>query len=393
MTQHRSRADCRTRLCKACSHEAFSGDAAFPQLIALDSTLGAFTIVLDNASASGIRYGNTDADLVPYLADSTLFRDASTGAFFVIDPGGNITHRFRHDDTAVPPLRLTNPRGFDPFGNAIMPGTPRFNFGMPRSLNAPTEWLIVRANFEENRHEELARYNSTAISSVTTSNRDGVQHVVQTVNPLPLSDDWTVSSDGTLVVVRARDYRVDMLAPNATKAKSVKLPYSKRKLTDADKHALMDSVRVAMQNGEADESTSDAMGLVAGLQSLSPDSLRKLRNLPGGMFKVTGTLPSVSAPEVDFPPLKEIPDYLPPFRKGALKPDRDANVWIATNAQSSVDTGDIVYDVVNNQARLVQHVRVPAGRSIVGFGPGGVVYLKYRTTGGWMLERVRVVGP
>jgi hypothetical protein len=47
----------------------------------------------------------------------------------------------------------------------------------------------------------------------------------------------------------------------------------------------------------------------------------------------------------------------------------------------------LIYDVVNARGILFQRVRLPAGRSVAGFGKGGAVYLTTRGTDGLYLER------
>jgi hypothetical protein len=37
-----------------------------------------------------------------------------------------------------------------------------------------------------------------------------------------------------------------------------------------------------------------------------------------------------------------------------------------------------VYDVINSNGEVTERVLVPEGRTILGFGPGGVVYLARR---------------
>jgi hypothetical protein len=69
--------------------------------------------------------------------------------------------------------------------------------------------------------------------------------------------------------------------------------------------------------------------------------------------------------------------------------DRDGNVWIEPDGASSYVAR--VYDVVNGQGQLVRRIRVPAGKSIVGFGRGGVVYtVSGDSHTGFILERVSV---
>lgn len=49
-----------------------------------------------------------------------------------------------------------------------------------------------------------------------------------------------------------------------------------------------------------------------------------------------------------------------------------------------------MWDVVNRKGEVFQRVRLPEGRDIAGFGPGGIVYLKYAAGEQVVLERMRV---
>ena len=53
------------------------------------------------------------------------------------------------------------------------------------------------------------------------------------VNPLPLVDDWTVMSDGSVAVVRGRDYHVDWLGKDGRWTSSPKMPFTWEHLDDA----------------------------------------------------------------------------------------------------------------------------------------------------------------
>ncbi|HEY8312431.1 MAG TPA: hypothetical protein VIG47_17815, partial [Gemmatimonadaceae bacterium] len=84
-------------------------------------------------------------------------------------------------------------------------------------------------------------------------------------------------------------------------------------------------------------------------------------------------------------PLSEMPDYRPAFAAGATRADGDGNLWIRT---STVLKGTAVYDVVNSSGKLIDRVQLPPGRTIAGFGKGGVMYLAVRNgTVGVRLEK------
>ena len=90
-------------------------------------------------------------------------------------------------------------------------------------------------------------------------------------------------------------------------------------------------------------------------------------------------------------PLSEIPDYFPPIHRNTAGPDLDGNLWVLTTTTAQSLHGELVYDVLNPARGLFERVRMPIGRSIAGFGRGGVVYLQSGDrAGGFTLERVKV---
>jgi hypothetical protein len=85
----------------------------------------------------------------------------------------------------------------------------------------------------------------------------------------------------------------------------------------------------------------------------------------------------------------ELPDYRPAISAGSAKPDLDGNLWIRTSAVRPGAIAGPIYDVVNRKGELVDRIQVPSGRSIVGFGKGGVVYMMARDDKAAWLERTK----
>ena len=83
---------------------------------------------------------------------------------------------------------------------------------------------------------------------------------------------------------------------------------------------------------------------------------------------------------------KELPDYRPAFRRGAVRSDEDGNLWVRTTAPSNAGA---IYDVINGKGQLIDRVKVPFGRVISGFGPG-VVYMGVLDDKGARLEMARI---
>jgi hypothetical protein len=87
----------------------------------------------------------------------------------------------------------------------------------------------------------------------------------------------------------------------------------------------------------------------------------------------------------------EVPDFLPPTTKDrfVLLADGD-NVWVRLRPTTAGGDADpLVYDVFDRTSALIDRVRVPAGRTIVGFSPG-FAYLVWHDAGVVRIEKARI---
>ena len=94
-------------------------------------------------------------------------------------------------------------------------------------------------------------------------------------------------------------------------------------------------------------------------------------------------------PPLAFITPSELPDYRPAFVQGAARADLDGNLWIRTSAVRTAGVAGPIYDVVNRKGELVDRLQIPAGRKIIGFGRGGVVYMSARDEKGVWIERAK----
>jgi hypothetical protein len=184
------------------------------------------------------------------------------------------------------------------------------------------------------------------------------------VDPLPLVDEWTVLSDGTIAIVRGKTYSVDLYAGGALR--SVRVPFDWRRLSEEDKVAFRDSAMAAFQSAAAASPSPQGGPLVS---------------FGGGAPRASG----IQGP-TEFIPAQELPDYQPPFFVGAVRADASGGFWVQT-IPTRRPAGGPIYDRIDNQGALTHRVEVPQGMSIVGFGAGGVVYLRSDTPAGAQLHK------
>jgi hypothetical protein len=53
----------------------------------------------------------------------------------------------------------------------------------------------------------------------------------------------------------------------------------------------------------------------------------------------------------------------------------------------------LVYDVITPEGTLIERVKLPPGRQVVGFGPNGLIYVTAREGRQLFLETVRLADP
>jgi hypothetical protein len=99
--------------------------------------------------------------------------------------------------------------------------------------------------------------------------------------------------------------------------------------------------------------------------------------------------PQVTPPKINVVSPSELPDYQPPFFATSTRADADGNLWVLTIPTKPQPAGS-VYDVINGKGEVTERVLVPEGRQVLGFGPGGVVYLGKRDGTSSVIERARV---
>jgi hypothetical protein len=240
--------------------------------------------------------------------------------------------------------------------------------------------------------------------------------VQSTINPLPQGDDWAVLPDGTIALVRGRDYHVDWLSADGALTSSPKIPFQWERLTDEAKIAFVDSAKTAIEKARASGQFNLGGGLAGafglggggraggegggrrgeGRRGDSADARAATPAAPGataqpgtmtvtagGNTTVTAVGPGggaggglgISLGPINMVSPSELPDYKPAFTPGSTRADADGNLWIRTS--QNVD-GRPVYNVIDRKGELIDRVQLPKNRVLAGFGAGGVVYLGVR---------------
>src|SRR5690349_6947242 len=230
----------------------------------------------------------------------------------------------------------------------------------------------------------------------TSQDDNGRIMMTSEINPLPVVDEWAMTPDGAVALVRGRDYHIDWVNPDGSRTASAKIPFEWQRLSDEDKAAFIDSVKAAREKMGANApvvatpgggtNTNAPSGPPPGAGDGTGQRVLILGGLAGGDGGGRGRgAPGqpgpgnigIAPPQVKFVAPSELPDYKPVFLNGFVRADAEGNVWVRTIPTKAI-AGGPVYDVINRKGELVERVQVPVNRTITAFGPGGVVYLTSR---------------
>lgn len=392
------------------------------KVVLFDPNLAAFTVVADTTSATANAYSSRAGGLIPYRGDSTLFVDPASLSMLVIDGKGQVTRVMSIPRPQDANALVGGPNGtpaFDAQGRLVYRANPSFQVTRQAAGNAgggapalvlpqmPDSTALIRIDLATRTVDTVAKLKIQKQNISVTQTADGRMAVTASINPLQYVDDWTVTSDGRVAVVRGQEYRVDWFGADNAVAASSKIPFAWRHLDDSAKTAFLDSTRTALE-----KMREEAMKR---MQQGGPAAMMEVGAMAGAAFggggvavraqseaRAGGDAPragATNAPQrggmanIQLPPINlvgasELPDYAPPFAAGSTLADADGNLWIRT---TNVYDGGSVYDVVNGEGRLVDRVLLPPGRVIAGFGKGGIVYMGVRVNEtGVRLEKATV---
>lgn len=349
-----------------------------------DPTLKTSKIVIDSggmgAGATAMPMSVTSTQLIPFPGDSTLFVDVASSGLLVLDAKGKVAHVMslpKPRDAMFLATAQTSSPGIDPKGRLVYRG---FVINMPTAPAAggaaglagfrlpeqPDSAPIVRADFDTRKVDTIVMIKALKPGSMTMSpEKGGGMSIKIIINPLDTGDEWAMLTDGTVAVVRAHDYHVDFVDPDGTKRSAPKMPFDWKRLTDEQKQIKIDSLRPELEK---------QLKAVSGTLPMIPTE--------NGMRKISFAF--------DFPPIKDIGDYEPSVSPGSVRADLDNQLWIAPRTAVPGGDGGLRYDVVNRKGDLVERVQFPKGRVLVGFAPGGIVYLLNTNGTTSVLERAKL---
>ncbi len=379
----------------------YVNDVVSRRVLLFDSTLATAKIVADSTAVTSKAYGARPGALFAYRADTAILTDPASSSMPVLGPAGSIARVMAAPTVAGPiGLSLGNPfypPGFDARGHLVaqLPTTVRFPDATPGKASTQELTMdssfIVRMELGSRTLDTVGSFKTAKINQVLTRDEDGnLTSMKVTPDILPVVDDWTVCSDGTIAVVRGRDYHVDWIGADGRWRSTPKMPFAWEHLDDAQKTTLIDSA-LAATKARRDSMDAALAARNAGGTAVSAPGVIAAGAVSGGRGGRGAGGDGTGAPRPTLidgrPALGDLPDYRPAFTRGSTRADADGHLWIRT---TTLVKGQPVYDIVNEEGQIVDRVLLPPFRTIAGFGPG-VVYMAVKDSAGVVhLERARV---
>lgn len=258
--------------------------------------------------------------------------DGSPGEFFTVAPDAGTAGG--GPGRAV--FGFTPPRYSDSRGRLYMAGmgisvTPD---GVRQADSVP----VIRYERSTKKRDTVGYFRQPRdnASGSTSGNRQQIR--IGGANPFTPRDEWAVTPDGRVAVVRSPEYRVDFAGP--TPVVGAAIPYPKVKVSERHKEQW----RQSRQNA----------------------TVMMVRNDNGRQTTSSGSAANVSIPEPT-----DWPGIMPPFLGNSVLVAPDGNLWIARTREADDETPR--YDVIDGSGRVIERVALPRRTRVLGFGRG-VVY-------------------
>lgn len=236
---------------------------------------------------------------------------------------------------------LTPPRAADANGRFYMTGSP-LSFGADGQPVRADSQPILRLDPGSGKTDTLGYLEVPKDNMQTSGGSGNFTFRVGVANPFTARDEWFVTPDGRVGIVRSPEYRLDWLTP--TRSSGPTIPYDKVKVAEGHKQQWRDSRRGA--------------------------TAIMMTNNNGRVTTRTG---SPGAGGIQAPEPTDWPEYLPPFltNGNSVLAAPNGTVWI--NRTGEVKDTSPTYDVLDASGKVSYRVSLPPKTRIAGFG-NGVVY-------------------
>ena len=327
--------------------------------------------VVDLKAGSGTKVGREGSGpgeyalpmrLVALPGDSSGVYDMLNTRLLVVLPNGKPGPFITLEQPATPgpgggTMRLggATPRFSDAKGRLYWTGQPFINGpdgGPPKAADSVP---VLRYDRATKKTDSLAWVRVPKNNVQASGGSNNMRVSIGTSNPFQPRDEWAVTPDGRVAVLRSPEYRVDWYGP-AGKVVGTPIAYDKIKVTERHKQLWRESrkqqvsMMVTMNNGQ-----------------------RSVRTGP---------------PPADAPDPGNWPEVLPPFLDQSVFPAPNGTIWVNRTREASDDTPN--YDVLDTNGKVATRFELPKGTRVVGVGAGVVYVVRTDSDDLQYLQRYRV---
>ncbi len=323
------------------------------RVVAIDSR-DKIVQVVDFKTGSGVKVGREGSGpgeyafpmrIVPLPGDSSGVYDMLNSRLLVVLPNGKPGPFITIEQPATQGpgggmvrIATSPPRYADARGRLYWTGqpfTPPTDGGPPKSADSVP---VIRYDRVTKKTDSLAWVRVAKGNLQTSGGGGNVQMRFGVANPFTPRDEWAVTPDGRVAVLRSPEYRVEWYGPSG-KSHSATIAYDKVKVTEKHKEQWRESrksqtsVMVTVNNGQ-----------------------RSVRTGP---------------PPANIPDPGNWPEFMPPFLENAVFVAPNGLVWVNRTRDASDESAD--FDVIDASGKVAMRVVLPQKVRLAGLG-NGVVY-------------------
>lgn len=279
--------------------------------------------------------------------DSVAFIDAAKGRLTILTPDGRFARGVKVSEELLPSAAGQPPAMRGPrlpalrylaspdvaIGSGFPPRVPSAT-GLAPPVRVP--YPLVRFSFATASYDTIIQLMPPQqprrfVMNPTTS----VLSVFVGTESLQAVDTWAVLSDGTVAIVRAGSYRLDLIAPDGSRTQVGPIEASRIAVSDGDRKRIVATYKDAIS-----------------AQMTSNPGMSRVRT---ALYEEPTAWPVTH----------------PPFRGDvAARVDRRDQIWLSTRCAKQEQAE--CFDVISRAGTRVARVRLPDNTSLLGFGKDAV---------------------
>ena len=331
-------------------------DGTGGELVLLDLDVGTRTVVGGRGEGPGEYQAPTR--IWPLPGDSTLLLDVGNNRLTVLTPDlsfGATRPMFEMDPEGG--ILMLTPQVID--GSGRMYTATGFSMNMPGpdvDAGSDSDSIpVVRATLDDLTADTVAKLAPRSLARIEMRSNQGNRMVTMQRVPYSPSDSWGVAPDGSVVVARAADYRLEWTSPEGSVRSGGPVAWDAVPVGQEEKEAWVEE-----QSGSSVRTATFVRG---GGGGVTP------RSGIGGAGARTMTFGAGSDDIDDY----EWPETLPPFT-GSILIDPEGRAWLRRYQPVGAPW---LYDIFTPDAEHAGTVELANGHTVIGFGDG-VVYATFK---------------